>query len=76
MASEKHLNARIVDRQDVAEDLFILRVLYDGAFTHLAGQYATLGVELDGKRLERAYSICSSPYEESLEFFCRTRTCR
>ncbi len=69
MASEKHLNARIVDRQDVAEDLFILRVLYDGVFTYLAGQYATLGVELDGKRLERAYSICSSPYEESLEFF-------
>ena len=27
------------------------------------------GVEVDGKRLERAYSMCSSPYEEELEFF-------
>lgn len=69
MASDKHLNAKIVDRQDVADDLFILRVEPGGPFTFLAGQYATLGVEVDGKRLERAYSLCSSPYEDTLEFF-------
>jgi predicted ferric reductase len=69
MAPEKHLNARIVDRQDVADDLFILRLEASGQFTYLAGQYATIGVELDGKRLERAYSLCSSPYQDALEFF-------
>lgn len=69
MASEKHFVARIVSRQDVAEDLFILRVEVGSPFTYLAGQYATLGVEVEGKRLERAYSMCSSPYEETLEFF-------
>jgi ferredoxin--NADP+ reductase len=69
MPSDKHLNAKIVARQEIAEDLFILRVQSGGPFTYLAGQYATLGVEVDGKRLERAYSLCSSPYEDLLEFF-------
>jgi ferredoxin--NADP+ reductase len=69
MASDKHFSAKIVDRKDVTEDLFILRVDAGGSFTYLAGQYATLGVEVDGKRVERAYSLCSSPYEPLLEFF-------
>lgn len=67
--SEKHFRAKIIDRQEVAEDLFVLRVGPGGPFSYLAGQYATLGVEVDGKRLERAYSLCSSPYEDLLEFF-------
>ena len=33
------------------------------------GQYATLGVEHDGKRMERPYSIASSPFEDEMEFF-------
>jgi ferredoxin--NADP+ reductase len=68
--SDKFLPARILDRRDIAEDLFILKINPGAPFTYLAGQYATLGVELgDGKRLERAYSIASSPYEPILEFF-------
>jgi ferredoxin/flavodoxin---NADP+ reductase len=69
MNSEKHFSARIVDRQEVAEDLFILHVEPGGPFNFLAGQYATLGVEAEGKRIERAYSLCSSPYEDLLEFY-------
>ncbi len=69
MSTEKHYRARIVDRREVAEDLFILHVDTGGQFTYLAGQYATLGVEVNGKRVERAYSLCSSPYEELLECF-------
>jgi ferredoxin/flavodoxin---NADP+ reductase len=69
MSSEKHFVAKIVDRREVAEDLFILHVDPGGPFSFLAGQYATLGVEVDGKRLERAYSLCSSPYEQLLEFY-------
>src|SRR5271166_1782560 len=67
--SDKHLAAKIVARKDVAEDLFILQVDTGGPFHYLAGQYATLGVEAEGKRVERAYSLCSSPYEQQLEFF-------
>ena len=40
-----------------------------GPFKFVAGQYATLGVDHEGKRIERAYSIVSSPYEPTLEFF-------
>jgi ferredoxin--NADP+ reductase len=67
---EKFLPARILDRREIAEDLFILKIDPGGPYTYLAGQYATLGVEIsDDKRLERAYSIASSPYEPVLEFF-------
>jgi ferredoxin/flavodoxin---NADP+ reductase len=66
---EKFLSARILDRREIAEDLFVLKIDPGGPYTYLAGQYATLGVENGEKRLERAYSICSSPYEPVLEFF-------
>jgi ferredoxin/flavodoxin---NADP+ reductase len=69
MAAEKHLPARIVDRREVAGDLFVLHVEVGGPLPYLAGQYATLGVEVQGNRIERPYSMCSSPYESTLEFF-------
>jgi ferredoxin/flavodoxin---NADP+ reductase len=69
MNPERFLPAKIVDRAEIAEDLFLLHVQVGAPFTFLAGQYATLGVEVDGKRIERAYSLCSSPYEDVLEFF-------
>ena len=69
MATEKHLPAKILDRREIAHDLFVLHVEAGGPLPFLAGQYATLGVEVEGKRIERAYSICSSPYESTLEFF-------
>src|SRR5271165_7194309 len=69
MNTEKHLQAKILDRREVAEDLFLLHVQAGAPFTFQAGQYATLGVEVHGRRIERAYSVCSSPYESVLEFF-------
>src|SRR6266446_6040201 len=67
--TDKHFIARILERRDFAEDLWAIRVDPGGPFSFKAGQYATLGVEYEGKRIERAYSIVSSPYEEGLEFF-------
>lgn len=69
MSVEKFLPAKIVDRREVAEDLFILHVQAGGPLSYLAGQYATIAVDADGKRIERPYSMCSSPYEDKLEFF-------
>jgi len=69
MTADRYIPARIVDRREVAEDLFILHVEAGEPLSYLAGQYATLGVEVRGKRIERAYSLCSSPYERMLEFF-------
>jgi ferredoxin/flavodoxin---NADP+ reductase len=66
---EKHFAVKLLSRQDISHDLWTLRIERPADFRFLAGQYATLGLEIDGKRIERAYSIVSSPYEESLEFF-------
>src|SRR5882672_2600549 len=66
---DKHYVAKILERKDLSEDLWLIRVDPGGAFNFKAGQYATLGVDHEVKRIERAYSIVSSPYEEGLEFF-------
>jgi ferredoxin--NADP+ reductase len=66
---DKHCRARITRRVDLAPDLWVIRVNPGCPFSFLPGQYATLGVEKDGRRLERPYSIASSPYESELEFF-------
>jgi ferredoxin--NADP+ reductase len=69
-ASDKHYTARIIARRDLSEDLWLIRVDPGGPFTFKAGQYATLGVDHNEKRVEKPYSIVSSPYEEGqLEFF-------
>jgi ferredoxin/flavodoxin---NADP+ reductase len=69
MTTDKYLPARIVGRKQIADDLFLLHVELSQSLPYLAGQYATLGVEIDGKHVERPYSMCSSPYESELEFF-------
>ena len=46
-----------------------MRVRTGEPFDFLPGQFATLGVDVDGKLVERPYSIVSSPRESELEFF-------
>ncbi len=69
LPGDKHFQARILERRDLSPDLWLLRVDPGAPFRFLAGQYATLGVEQNGKLIERPYSIVSSPYEPTLEFF-------
>lgn len=66
---DKHYRARITRRVDFAPNLWMIRIDPGADFPFLPGQYATLGVERDARRLERPYSIVSSPYERELEFF-------
>ena len=67
--SDKYEPVEIVERRDYGPDLWSIRVAHDLPFEFRAGQYATLGVEVNGKPLERPYSIVSSPEEKELEFF-------
>ena len=69
LPGDKHYEAKIIERRDISPDLWLIRVDPGGPFKFLAGQYATLGVEHEGQRIERAYSLVSSPYEQTLEFF-------
>jgi ferredoxin--NADP+ reductase len=68
-STDKHYYARVLERRDISPDLWVIRIDPGGPFEFRAGQFATLGVEHDGIRTERAYSIVSSPYEDALEFF-------
>ena len=68
-SDEKFYRARVTQRVDFAPDLWMFRIQVDGEFKFVPGQYATLGVEKDGKRVERPYSIVSSPSEQEIEFF-------
>lgn len=66
---EKFYRAQITKRVDIAPDLWTFRIRSGGEFRFVPGQYASLGVEVDGKRIERPYSIVSSPSEDEVEFF-------
>src|SRR5690242_3699483 len=66
---EKFYRSRILQRRDIADDLWSIRVQREADLQFLPGQYATLGVLAPHKHIERPYSIVSSPYEPELEFF-------
>ncbi|MFY9752855.1 MAG: ferredoxin--NADP reductase [Candidatus Acidiferrales bacterium] len=66
---DKFHRARVTERVELAPDLWKLRLNPGGEFNFVAGQYATLGMPGAEKLVERAYSICSSPYEDELEVF-------
>lgn len=66
---EKHEQVEIIQRKNYAEDLWSIRVKPEHPLKFKPGQYATLGLEVDGSLIEKPYSIVSSPMEEDLEFF-------
>jgi ferredoxin/flavodoxin---NADP+ reductase len=67
--SDKHQTVKVVSRKDYAPDLWSIRVRGEEKLVFKPGQYATLGVQSNGKIFERAYSIASSPLEDEIEFF-------
>ena len=68
LPAERFHRARITNGRDIAPDLWIIRLDPGGAFDFIPRQYATLGLAADS-RIERPYSIASSPYEPELEVF-------
>ena len=68
-ATERYQKARITWRRDHAPDLWSIRIKPEQKLLFKPGQYATIGVERDGRVVERPYSIVSSPAEDEIEFF-------
>lgn len=66
-------NATIVEREDVSSSVVRLRVRPDGGIPAFEpGQYLALGIELDGRPLQRPYSTASARGEtDALEFLVR-----
>lgn len=48
--------------------IFSFRCTRNEGFRFVAGQFAMIGLMVDGKPLVRAYSMVSAPWEEELEF--------
>ncbi|HUR16471.1 MAG TPA: FAD-binding oxidoreductase, partial [Candidatus Limnocylindrales bacterium] len=69
-----HYNARLTRRVDLTESLGFFWVAYDGEPINFEpGQYLTIGVESNGKLIQRPYSVASSPREKDggYEFYIR-----
>jgi len=71
ISAEKYQRGRVVFRKDHSKDLWSIRVAPEKRIEFEPGQYVTLGMPDgdSGKMIERAYSVCSAPAEEELEFF-------
>jgi ferredoxin-NADP reductase len=68
-------NARLVRRVDETESLGYFWVRFDGEPTPFEpGQYMTIGVVVDGKLIQRPYSVASAPVRagtDGYEFYVR-----
>ena len=52
-----------------SDRLFTIKTTRDPALRFRNGEFAMIGIEVDGKPLMRAYSMASSNYEDYLEFY-------
>ena len=69
-ASDKYTVETITEIHTWASNLFSFKTTRSQSYRFIAGQFARLGVEGDnGELVWRAYSICSAPYDEFLEFY-------
>jgi len=62
------LSERVLDVRHWTDRLFSFRCTRDPGFRFEAGQFAMIGLMVNGKPLVRAYSMASPPWDETLEF--------
>ena len=60
---------KVLSVQHWTDTLFSFRATRDAGFRFQNGQFAMIGLEVEGKPLLRAYSMASANHEEELEFF-------
>ena len=74
-ANAEQYNASLVRREDESESLAYFWVRFDGDPTPFEpGQYMTIGVVVEGKMVQRPYSVASPPVSagtEGYEFYVR-----
>lgn len=63
------LRERVTDVWHWTDNLFTFRTTRDASFRFDSGQFAMIGLEVDGKPLLRAYSMACAVYDDYLEFF-------
>ena len=74
-AEAPQYNASLVRREDMTESLAYFWVRFDGEPTPFEpGQYMTIGVMVDGRLVQRPYSVASPPFNagtDGYEFYVR-----
>src|SRR5436309_15620167 len=69
----KHMSAfyreKVLSVRHWTDTLFSFRATRNSGFRFQNGQFAMIGLEVDGRPLLRAYSMASANHEEQLEFF-------
>ena len=69
MSIEKFSVEKVLSVHRWADNLFSFTMTRPAHFKFTAGQFARIGLMLDGELVVRAYSVVSSPFDETLEFF-------
>ncbi len=59
----------VIDVHHWSDTLFTIKTTRDPSLRFRNGEFAMMGLEVDGKPLLRAYSMASSNYEDFLEFY-------
>jgi ferredoxin/flavodoxin---NADP+ reductase len=69
----KHMSAfhreKVLSVRHWTDTLFSFTATRNSGFRFLNGQFAMIGLEIDGRPLMRAYSMASANHEDELEFF-------
>jgi len=60
---------KVLSVQHWTDTLFSFKATRDSGFRFQNGQFAMIGLEVEGRPLMRAYSMASANHEEELEFF-------
>ncbi len=66
--SSNILEKTVIDVHHWTDSLFTLKLTRDPGFRFESGQFAMIGLMVDGRPLMRAYSMASASYEDHLEF--------
>lgn len=59
----------VIDVHHWSDSLFSIRSTRDRGLRFRNGEFAMMGIEIEGRPVMRAYSMASSNYEEHLEFY-------
>ena len=69
MTEEKYTLETVLSVKRWATNLFSFTMTRPAHFRFTAGQFARIGILVEGELIVRAYSVVSSPFDETLEFF-------
>lgn len=69
MSIEKYSLEKVLSIQPWTDTLFSFTMTRPAHFKFTAGQFARIGLKVGDKLVVRAYSVVSSPFDETLEFF-------